>query len=128
RHGTAVAGDMLHDWEDAAFGETLDHRAAQFDDLCGVTTEGAVPYHAIGAFYRHVQHGSTIDIDAQLREFPGDQPCVEIGRFARHLLRRGEKLSKSPSCGARFPMRLLQARYPSAFLIDQDWGVSVAHR
>ena len=122
----AVAREVFHHRQDAAIQQPVDHRPPQRDHDRRIGRESAVADHVMAAGNRHIEHRQAVDIDADIGQIAGDQPGVEISRFAGDfggiLVQLAEHALRRPFG----PFWRLQARHPAAFLINQHWRFGVA--
>ena len=117
---TSVPRNMLDHRKHAAIQMTIQHNTAELDHRGGIQGESAVADDGVGAGNRYVEHGCAIHRHTQPSEVIGDEPRAQIGRLAPVIGAPLEQFAKPARGRPRTPMRRLEARDASPFLVDEN--------
>ena len=118
--GPAMARDMLDHAEHAGRMKPVEDRPAERGDLHRLRSQRPVADDVGRAGLADVEHRQAVDVDPHFVEHEGQRPRIDASRLDRarrsQLVQAVERLA----AGKGRPFRRPHARYPAAFLVDQD--------
>ena len=124
----AMAGQMLHDWNDSAGEQPVGLGAAQRHDRLHGRRKGAITDHAVRARGWNVEYRCAIDVDAERREIGRQQAAIEPAGHHRRRRIAGVELTEDRGGRRQAPVRRPQPLHAPAFLVDQHRRVVATHR